>query len=196
MSLTAGVPGSRGRLGSAAFLVLAAVGCAPREERAPGPAATVNPAPASIPVAAVGLATDRARYELAPGRDGPEARIAVTFRAPPDTTAWILHCNRQVAWGLQRRVGGSWRDGWLAVTNECLSPAIVVAGDMAFVDTLVFTPSAGTVVDPGAIGPGTYRVVLYNVLTSFDVEKRPFGPDLPLERRVSAPITLVDDETP
>jgi hypothetical protein len=77
------------------------------------------------------------------------------------------------------------------MTNQCLSPAIIVRGDSAFVDTLVFAPPGGAVLDSADIGSGTFRVAFYNVLTSFDAARRPFGPDLPIERRVSAPITFV-----
>lgn len=164
----------------AVLLVLAFAGCAPRAEHAPAPAAVA------------GITTDRSRYELTPGAYGPEARIIATFRTPAATTALILHCNGAIAWGLQRLDRGAWRDAWVAMTNECLSPAIVVRGDSAFVDTLVFTPSAGAVIDSAGAGAGTYRVVFYNVLTSFDPAKRPFGPELPIERRVSAPITLAE----
>lgn len=162
------------------LLVLAVSGCAPRAERAPAPAAPA------------GITTDRSRYELTPGAYGPETRIIATFRAPADTTAWILHCNGAIAWGLQRFDRGEWHDAWVAMTNECLSPAVVVQGDSAFVDTLVFTPSAGAVIDSAGVGAGTYRVVFYNVLTSFDIAKRPFGPELPIERRVSGSITLAE----
>ena len=166
--------------------VAAAAACAPRDEPDPGPQ---RRAAAPAPVGP-GLTTDRTRYAMVPGPYGPQATIITTFRAPADTTAWILHCNGAIAWGLQRLVGQTWRDAWVAMTNECLSPAILVAGDSAFVDTLVFTPSAGAMIDSAGLGPGPHRLVLYNVLTSFAAGKRPFGPDLPLERRVSAPITL------
>jgi len=133
---------------------------------------------------------DSSRYELTPGPYGPQARIVATFRAPADTTVWLLHCNGAIAWGLQRFTRGAWRDAWVVMTNECLSPPFVLRGDSAFVDTLVFNASAGAVIDSAGIGPGTYRVAFYNVLTSFDPELRPFGPELPMQRRVSAPIAF------
>ena len=168
----------------AAIVLLGLLGCAPRAERAPASAA---PAVATT----AGIATDRAQYALAPGPYGLQTRIITTFRAPADTTAWILHCNGAIAWGLQRQVDGSWRDAWVVMTDQCLSPAIIIFGDSAFVDTLIFSASAGAAIDSAGIGPGTYRVAFYNVLTSFDAAARPFGPELPLEQRVSAPITLV-----
>ena len=40
------------------------------------------------------------------------------------------------------------------------------------------------------IESGTYRVLWTGVLTSFDANTRGFGPELPLEQRVSAPFTV------
>ena len=50
---------------------------------------------------------------------------------------------------------------------------------------------SGGVTDPERarmIESGTYRVIWTGVLTSFDANGR--GPELPLEQRVSAPITI------
>lgn len=55
--------------------------------------------------------------------------------------------------------------------NACLSPPIVVPVG-------------------GKLESGTYRVVWTGVLTAFDSNVRGFGPELPLEQRVSAPITI------
>jgi hypothetical protein len=40
------------------------------------------------------------------------------------------------------------------------------------------------------IEPGTYRVIWYGILTSFDMDARPFGEELAVERRVSSAITI------
>jgi hypothetical protein len=53
--------------------------------------------------------------------------------------------------------------------------------------------NSGGVMDPrGArmIESGTYRVAWTGVLTAFDTTTRGFGPELPLEQRVSAPFTI------
>lgn len=52
---------------------------------------------------------------------------------------------------------------------------------------------SGAVIQPERarmLESGTYRVVWTGVLTSFDVNSRGFGPELPIEQRVSAPITI------
>jgi len=132
------------------------------------------------------IVTDRERYELQPGPFGYEGTIVASFTAPKDTTAYIVHCNGAISWGLQRLVEGRWDNAWVAVTNACLSPPIVVPGNGAYTDTLTIVSSG----DQGAIEPGMYRVAWFNILTSFDPEARPFGEELPIERRVSKPIAI------
>ena len=176
----------------AAFvLAAAAASCAP--ERAPEPAADRR----AEPVDAAAIRTDSDRYVLRPGPHGPEATIVVTFTAPRDTTAYLLHCNGAIPWGLQRREGDRWTDAWVAMTNGCLSPAIVVPGGTTWTDTLVFASPAGAVIGApadAALPPGVYRVAFHNVVTAFDLEPPSFGPEMALEHRVSAPITLVDPD--
>ena len=64
------------------------------------------------------------------------------------------------------------------------------------VDTLTLAASAGAVLPISGereIAPGTYRIVWNGVLTLFDPDARPFGNELALEHRVSAPITIEHD---
>jgi hypothetical protein len=139
----------------------------------------------------VAIRTDAERYVMRPGPYGDEATIVAMFTAPPDTTVQIMNCNGAIAWGLQKRVDNQWEDAWAAVTNQCLSPPIILAPRGVFVDTLTLAVTAGgTPSGERDIEPGTYRVVWYNVLTAFDPEARPFGPELALENRVSRPITI------
>ena len=140
------------------------------------------------------IQTDRDHYVLAPGPIGEEATIIATFSAPKDTAVYILHCNGAIMWGLQRLVDERWIDVWGATTNGCLSAPIVVPPGGSFTDTLVVSSrtdvprNAGTV--QAEVPPGSYRMVWYQVLTSFDPELRPFGGELPVEQRASAPITI------
>jgi hypothetical protein len=148
------------------------------------------PGPASAPGAAI--ETDRTVYELVPGPVGREARILARFRAPRDV--FLLHCNGAISWGLQRLVAGRWVDAWGAETNGCLSAPIELRAGQVRADTLTLVSrddvprGQGTV--QAKIEPGTYRVAWYGVLTAFDPDARPFGPELPLEQRVSGPITI------
>ena len=156
-----------------ALLSLAAYGCGSRQHAA--------------------IVTDASRYAFHAGQFGREARIIATFTAPPETAVYILHCNGAIGWGLQRLDGDRWTDAWAAMTNGCLSPPKEVPGGTAHVETLTVV-SRPDLAAPGSIRevvpPGTYRVVWYQVLTSFDPRARPFGPELPLERRVSGPVVI------
>jgi hypothetical protein len=176
----------------------------PRRARTAGPAAWVllaglalgpgcAPAASPLRLAPAAIETDHDRYVLRPGPVGEEATIVARFRAPADTTVYIVHCNGAIAWGLQRLEDGRWTDAWAATTNGCLSPPFVVAGGQALADTLTVVsrddvPATGPV--RHVVPPGTYRMVWYGVLTAFDARAQGLGPELSLERRVSAAFTL------
>ncbi|HEX6177488.1 MAG TPA: hypothetical protein VF057_03960 [Thermoanaerobaculia bacterium] len=172
-----------------AFLLLAC--SAPDEALQP---VVSEPAP---PAAAI--RTDRSRYAFRYGFYGPELSIVTTFKAPKDQTAYVMNCNGAMSTGLQRLVDGQWVNAWGAVTNGCLSEPIVVAPGAERTETIGIIPGAGAVIYPRddreLIEPGTYRASWNNVLTSFDIDARPFGDDLPLEQRVSAPF-VVDPAPP
>ena len=170
----------------AALLVAGVVACS-REPQDPGRAAF----PAAI-------ATDATRYVLQPAAIGDTARLVATLSAPPDTTLHLLHCNGAISWGLQRREATGWTNAWVAETNGCLSAPRVVPAGGAHAETLVIVSRALDPPLPGPVRsdvpPGTYRVVWFGVLTEFDVDRRPHGPELALERRVSAPFTIARGE--
>jgi hypothetical protein len=144
------------------------------------------------------IETDRTMYELLPGRVGREARIFARFRA--SRNVFLTHCNGAIPWGLQRLVEGRWVDAWGAETNGCLSTPIALRAGEVRVDTLFLVSrddvprGRGTV--QARVVPGTYRVAWYGVLTAFDPEARPFGPELPVEERVSGPITIRESGSP
>ena len=140
------------------------------------------------------IQTDATRYVSHEGPYGPEITIHATFTAPKDRTVYVLHCNGAISTAMQRLVGNKWVNAWSAETNSCLSPPIVLAPGAQHKDTMTFRRVTDIVIyapnNRDVIQPGTYRLVWHNVLTSFDINARPFGPDLPLEQRVSAPITI------
>jgi hypothetical protein len=76
--------------------------------------------------------------------------------------------------------------------NACASPPIVVPPGGEHTDRIYLHERAGAVPDPvgGRLVSGTYRVVWTGVHTSFDPDTQRYGPELPLEQRVSAPITI------
>ncbi len=174
-----------GRVLASGLILLVMAACTAKPES--GSPASAPPEPV------VPIRTDRDRYVLRPQPFGHVATIVATFTAPRDTTVYILHCNGAISWGLQRLEGGQWTDAWAATTNGCLSPPFVVPGGDVRTDTLGLVsrndvPLSGSI--QHHVEPGTYRVVWYNVLTSFDPEARPLGPELSLEQRVSGPITI------
>src|SRR5688572_11062981 len=158
-------------------------------EQAPRPT-TIEPAPKATHAA---IRTDQSRYAFRYGSFGPEVIFVTTFQ-PKDQTAYVINCNGAISTGLQRLVDGAWVDAWGAATNGCLSQPIVIAPGEQHTDTITIVPGAGAVIYPRdnreLIEPGSYRATWHNVLTSFDINARPFGEDMPLEQRVSAPFVI------
>ncbi|MDQ3281739.1 MAG: hypothetical protein M3Q69_10030 [Acidobacteriota bacterium] len=154
-----------------------------------------TPAPVQKRVEAppVPIRTDRTHYVLTNGPQGPEATIVATLHAPPDRTLYILNCNRASSATLQRKVGEEWVYAWTIAMNACVSPPIIVpAGGEHTAQIYLHERAGGVSYPPGAkmLESGTYRVVWTGVLTAFDANVPGNGPELPLEQRVSAPITI------
>ena len=153
-------------------------------------------APPSVKRAAAPAApirTDRSAYVFTNGPQGPEATIVATLRAPADRTLYILNCNGASGVTLQRKDGHAWVYSWVIAMNACLSPPIVVPPGGEHTAPIYLHERSGAVTDPAGgrmIRTGTYRVVWTGVLTAFDPNARGFGPELPLEQRVSGPITI------
>lgn len=123
----------------------------------------------------------------------PEATIITTLRAPADRAVHLLNCNGATGVGLQRKVGDEWVYAWAVAMNACLSPVIVVPPGGEHTARVYLHENSGGVMYPERapmIESGIYRVVWTGVLLSFDPDVRGFGPELPLEQRVSAPITI------
>jgi hypothetical protein len=172
-------------------LILMLVACSRRVE-APR-VETPTPVKAAISSPAAPIRTDRSHYVLTNGPQGPETTIVATLRAPADRALYIVNCNGATGVTLQRKVGEEWVWAWVISMNACLSPPIVVrAGGEHTAGIYVHERSGGVVYPNGGrmIESGTYRVVWTGVLTAFDPNARGFGPELPLEQRVSAPITI------
>jgi hypothetical protein len=158
---------------------------------------TAAPARARVPVEplvvpAAPIRTDRSSYVLTNGSQGPEATIVATLRAPADRTLYILNCNGASGLTLQRRTGEAWVWSWVVGMNACMSAPIVVPPGGEHTARIYLHDRAGAVPDPvgGKLASGTYRVVWTGVLTSFDPNAGGYGPELPIEQRVSAPIAI------
>jgi hypothetical protein len=162
------------------------------------PDETVSEAP---PIATTTLATgeaapvrtDRSSYVLTDAGRGPETTIIATLRAPDDRAVYIVNCNGASGVGLQRKVGDEWVPAWVIAMNACLSEPIVLPPRAEHTASIYVHENSGGVLHPRAermIESGTYRVVWTGVLTEYDPNAEGFGPELPLEQRVSAPITI------
>ncbi len=167
----------------------------PAETPAVGTAAPPKPRPAAQKPAAppAPIRTDRTSYVLTIGPDGPEATIVSTLRAPADQTLYIVNCNNAVGATLQRKVGETWEYAFTSGSAACLSAPIVIPPGGEHTSSVYIQERPDAMPGPrngGRIEPGTYRVIWSGVLTSFDMNKQGFGPELPLEQRVSAPITI------
>jgi hypothetical protein len=175
----------------AGFLIVCLLGlplACTAPEQTPRP--TIEPVPKPPDSA---IKTDQSRYAFRYGSYGPEVVIVTTFQ-PKEQTAYVINCNGAISTGLQRLVGGAWLNAWGAATNACLSQPIVIAPGEQHTDSITIVPGAGAVIYPRdrreIIEPGTYRAIWHNVLTSFDMNARPFGEDMPVGQRVSAPFVI------
>jgi hypothetical protein len=177
--------------GMVMIFMLALLACTERVEppRAQIPAPVAKPGPVAKPAAPI--RTDRTSYVLTNGVRGPEATIVATLRAPANQALYILNCNGASGLTLQRPVGEGWEYAWIIAMNACMSPPIVVPPGGEHTAPIYVHDNSGGVVGPARrLETGTYRVVWTGVLTSFDANKPGFGPELPIEQRVSAPITI------
>jgi hypothetical protein len=149
--------------------------------------------PAPLETSPAPIRTDRSTYVLESGPRGPEETIVATLRAPADRTIYIVNCNGASSVTLQRRIGEEWVYAWVVAMNACLSPPIVVPPGGEHTASIYLHEHSGGVMYPERarmIESGTYRVLWTGVLTSFDADAPGFGPELPIEQRVSAPITI------
>lgn len=152
-----------------------------------------TPAPAKPPVVPdMPIRTDRSSYVVTNGKQGPEATVVATLRAPADQTLYILNCNGATGLTMQRKKGDEWVYAWVISMAACMSPPIVVQPGGEHTGRLYLHERAGAVPEPvgGRLESGTYRVVWTGVLTAFDSNKEGYGPELPMEKRVSAPFTI------
>jgi hypothetical protein len=162
--------------------VLLVLGCAPGSEHLLG----LQQSPP--------ITTDRATYELAASSIGWETTIGFTFTNPRADAVYLVNCRRIYAIVLEKEVEGRWVPGWGNITPQCLSPAIEVQPGATWTDQVhVFAGLPGSNNRPQFAfehPQGTYRLVL-EPLVSFDPDRYPFGPSLPLEQRISNSFDII-----
>jgi hypothetical protein len=128
-------------------------------------------------------------------RQGEWYRVVIpyTYTNRTGDTVYLTNCNGDVSPSLQRRVGGAWEGWWYPVMNECLSPPVVIAPGAVYRDSLDVMIGEqdrevyDVLVESRALD---VRLDWQQALTSFSARKYPFGPQLPIEQRVSNAFTL------
>jgi hypothetical protein len=159
------------------------------------PAAQENVQPAPS-----GASTDKQHYAMVEGPYGPLTVITTTLTAPHDKRIYITNCNGAMSVGLQQQVVSEWKDVWSPAMNACLSLPIVIEPAKSLTTTITPASGAHAAIDSVANGTniegGTYRVAWHGVYTSFDMNKQPWGEELPLSDRVSPPFSIAPPSPP
>lgn len=135
------------------------------------------------------IQTSRLDYELREVDRGVETDIEYEFRNRTSAPIFIVNCNGSTGVRLEKLIGGEWVGAWGNTTPDCLSPPIVIDPGQAVTRTLsVFGGHPGCGCAPQFSfeeREGIYRMVLVDVLDSFDENLSPFGTQIPEEERVS-----------
>jgi hypothetical protein len=140
------------------------------------------------------IQTESLEYEFQPDWIGLRVEIPYVFTNRTGRQVYLVNCNGAFALHLEREDNGSWRAAWAPVIEDCLSPPIVIPRNTTFVDTLrVWGAPPGSnagpqfdVEDPS----GLYRIVWDDALSSFQDDSYPFGPQIPLDARISNRFTI------
>lgn len=142
------------------------------------------------------IQTERLQYELQRTDDAVQADISYTFTNKTETPVFIVNCNGSTAVRLEKRVEGQWTVAWGNIVPACLSPPIVVdAGESVTRTLFVYGGDPGCSCAPKFSvedREGIYRIVLTNVLESFDEDAYRFGPTAPKRYRVSNAFQLTE----
>ena len=149
------------------------------------------------------LQTESLEYELRSDGIGLSAEIPYVFTNRTGRPVYIVNCRGYFLLHLEKEVDGEWTFAWGPGVNACLSDPIVVEANETFIDTISVW---GTPPDRINTGPnfhvddpdGVYRIVWDDALSSFTEDAppvqddvfSPFGPQIPLEWRISNRFTL------
>jgi hypothetical protein len=160
----------------------------PSEDGVPSP-------PAELPAPA--LSTDADRYVLERTTIGWEAAIPFTYENRTRGPVFVVSCLHPTPPILEKWVGGRWVTAWSPTVPACLGPVLRVEAGERYSDGLrVFAGYPENNWHPKfdvAEPEGTYRLV-WDVLSSYDPGRYPFGDPLPLHLRVSNSFELVEGD--
>lgn len=152
------------------------------------------------PIGSAGLSrsdTDVPRYQLQRDSLGWKTTIPFLFTNTSSSAVFLDHCNGWTGASFEKLVEGEWVFAVGVGRPDCLSPLIKVEPGKTFaVGVPFFAAYADNDVEPkpSVVGGvvGRYRIVLHGVYGSVDDATYPYGPEIPKERRASAPFELVD----
>ena len=140
------------------------------------------------------MRTDATAYQLRSHPAGVATRIVYSYTNSSGAPIYLVNCNGDVSPSIQRERDGKWENAWGPGTNACLSPPVVISSGETYRDTFDMIVSRDDGAFHGEITSADnrrrYRLIWHQALSSFDVNARPFGPDLPIEQRTSNPFTL------
>lgn len=142
------------------------------------------------------IRTEFLQYELRAAGDGVRTEISYTFANAADDPIYIVNCQGATPVVLEKKVEGEWVTVWGNAVNDCPSPPVVIgSGEDALRTLSVYGGNPGCGCGPQfsvADRSGVYRLVLTDVLWSFDPEARPFGARVPRAFRVSNSFQLTE----
>jgi hypothetical protein len=123
----------------------------------------------------------------------PAIHVSI-YNPRPDTT-FIVNCNRDLGFTLEKQTGNDWQTVWGSVNAACLGAAIVIPTGGHYEAAVDITGGkSGSNIIPkysAAYVPGIYRMVFGSMVTSFTLSPLKVGPAIPVEYRRSNPFAIV-----
>lgn len=125
------------------------------------------------------VTTDATSYVLREQGGGLAFDIGITIRNPTSRRMYIVNCHQIIAPSLRKQVGEEWVTWWSGVTPLCLSSPIIIEAGASYQRTLTIW---GALPDRNAAPawegydvPGTYRLVLHQLVHAYDHDRQGFG---------------------
>lgn len=140
------------------------------------------------------ITTGSSRYVMEPDGPGYRTTIDFAYTNPTPDTIYVVNCNGFMVMNLQKRHGEEWRHAWAGISNDCLSPPVVIPPGTEYADSVEIWGAPGP--DPSvntfeeAEIDGTYRLIWHRLRHHYRTDARNFGDTLAVEARLSNPFEL------
>jgi hypothetical protein len=135
------------------------------------------------------IVTDQLSYRLTPEGEWLAVTIPATFTNRTGAAVYLLNCNGGFDKTLERWNGSVWVTAWEGGSGDCLSDPIVIGPGESLsrqLHVLGAAPGSNSYPQFDVANPsGAYRLVWYDLLSSFQRDASPYGPPISLEFRVS-----------